>query len=310
MKPDLWTSNTESAWRRKIGMSTKDDQRAPHERNVFLRRLKGLVEQRMLEFLQDEKPDAQTLAERTPTWTPIPWICHNLEISHAHLSRLFRELMGLNVIQYYDTLKLLESKTILKYIALIREFVAAFRGTGVPPVNLEPESMGEDAHATYSGNGSAHFWKWLKAQRKNPDFDRQAIAREFNFPSAARFHRAYFYATHSTPREFENLIIRLAIDDPKALQETIDLYTPKAPTLEELGITQLHHEQLISRDSEAEAESTPPPQDLEFPIVLYKPPAKPTPADVIDAVFTVLNRQPKRPRKNPDTETDIKEDPA
>ena len=102
---ELWTSNSESAWRSKIGMSSIDDRRPPKERNVYLRRLKGLVEQRMLHFIHDVDKDPQTQAERAPTWTPIPWICHNLEISHAHLSRLFRELLGMNVIQFYDTLK-------------------------------------------------------------------------------------------------------------------------------------------------------------------------------------------------------------
>src|ERR1035441_1568773 len=103
----------------------------------------------MLHFLQDEKPDPLTQAEREPTWTPIPWICLNLEISHAHLSRLFRELLGLNVIQFYDKLKLTESNVVLKYIALIREFVAA-RFAVPSPLAPRPSPL-------YTGNGSAQF---------------------------------------------------------------------------------------------------------------------------------------------------------
>ena len=98
-------------------------------------------------------------------------------------------------------------------------------------LNEEPRTQNQERFSSptpspYPGNGSKHFWHWLKQQRHNPDFDRQALAREFNFPSASRFHRAMFFATDHTPREFENLVIRLAIDDPNALKELIAKFTP------------------------------------------------------------------------------------
>ena len=269
---ELWTSNSESAWRSKIGMSSKDDRRPPKERNVYLRRLKGLVEQRMLHFIHDVDKDPLAQAERAPTWTPIPWICHNLEISHAHLSRLFRELLGMNVIQFYDTLKAKEMRIALKYIALIQAFVTASRGTGFQPVNPGHAIMGKDAHATipaYSGNGSAQFWKWLKEQYRNPDFDRAALAREFDFPNASRFHRAFYYATNSTPREFENTIIRLALTDPAALEQTIALY---ASLLVGDDACLRRDVQFVRLKTKSEQTEETAPVELEYPIVLYKEP--------------------------------------
>ena len=113
---ELFTRNCESVWRRKIGMSSEDDFRPARERKVYLRRLKGIVEQHMLFAIHDDT-DPLTEAERAPTWTPIPFICQKLEISHAHLSRLMREFLGMNVLQFYDTLKATEMRLALKYIA-------------------------------------------------------------------------------------------------------------------------------------------------------------------------------------------------
>jgi len=177
-----------------------------------LRYWKHKTEMLMRASLRGEDRDAETAAERTPYWTPIPRICLEIEVSHSALSRAFRELMGLNVIQFYDKLKLVETGGVVRYIALLTEFVNSLVPNAKPP---------------YQGNGSKHFWKWLKLKRNNPDFDRQALAREFDFPSAARLHRALFFATNSTPREFENMIIRLAIENPQALEQTRALYAPK-----------------------------------------------------------------------------------
>jgi AraC-like DNA-binding protein len=244
-----WTSNDESTWRRKIGMSSKDDCKPPLQRNVYLRRLKGLVEQRMLHFIYDEDKDTAAHEERTVLWTPIPWICHNLEISHAHLSRLFRELLGMNVIQYYDTLKVRETRIALRYIAMLQQFVTSL---AVP--------------SEYTGNGSAQFWKWLKEQY-HPDFDRTALARQFDFPNANRFHRAFFFATNSTPREFENDIIRLALTDPVELEYTIARY---ASALTGSEAVLQRDVQLIPLELEADQTAETLPRELKYPIVLYK----------------------------------------
>jgi len=181
--------------------------------NGILRYWKNKTEKLMRASLRGEDRDAETAQERTPYWTPIPRICLEIEVSHSALSRAFRELMGLNVIQYYDKLKLVETGVIVRYIALLTEFVNSLVPNAKPP---------------YQGNGSKHFWKWVKLKRNNPDFDRQALAREFDFPSASRLHRALFFATNSTPREFENMIIRLAIENPQALEQTRARYTPAA----------------------------------------------------------------------------------
>ena len=76
-----------------------------------------------------------------------------------------------------------------------------------------------------TGNGSRDFWKWLKQRHKNPDFDRQLLAKEFGFPSGARFHRAFYFVTGSTPREFENQIVRLATDNSAELEALIQKYS-------------------------------------------------------------------------------------
>jgi len=180
--------------------------------NGIIRYWRTKTEKLMRASLRGEDRDAETSAERTPYWTPIPRICLEIEVSHSALSRAFRELMGLNVIQYYDKLKLVETGVVVRYIALLTEFVNSLVPNATPP---------------YQGNGSKHFWKWLKLKRNNPDFDRQTLAREFDFPSASRLHRALFFATNSTPRKFANMIIRLAIEDTKALEQIRARYTPK-----------------------------------------------------------------------------------
>ncbi len=214
----------EPFWRMEICLNNQDPFCPPPPRQHQLRLLKDLFEREVRRSFRDEANDPELAKERSVMWTPIPGICHNLELAHSHLSRMLRELTGLNAIQTYDKMKMNQFGIPLKYIALIEQFLLSLAPS---PSSLAP----------YSGNGSKHFWKWLKAQRKNPDFDRQALAREFGFPSAARFHRALFFATGHTPREFENLVIRLAIDDPDALKALIAKFPPEE-----------HIEQIISRD--------------------------------------------------------------
>ena len=292
MKPELWTSNNESAWRRKIGMSKKDDHRAPKERNVYLRRLRGLVEQRMLECLY-EKPDAQTFKERArhvdadPVDLPQP-----RNLTRTLKPSLPRAVPASNVIQFYDKLKLdRESLSNPEIHRPHQEFVAA----GIPspsPSSLPP---------LYEGNGSESIsGRGSKTNARTPISTANSWRANSNSPAPHVFivhfisppirrrvsSRTSSSGLPSTTRK------PCKKPSPPLLPPPKPSNTKASTRCAMCKIFCLSSSRSIPNKSKnSKSNRSKNPKDLEFPIVLYKP-KPPEDPEIIDAVFKVINRHP------------------
>jgi hypothetical protein len=216
---------------------------SPRDRRIRVRKLvfaaKWLVRKEFKAHVEE-----QERSERTAYWTPLPEICHILQIARSKLSSFCVELLGISAQQMVDCTRA-EQVTIpmrdalRAFLKTILEKRKAQHGDTEARSNteLDKELTPHPSPLPETGRGGRldrwAVWKALKRSRRQPDFAYTTWAMQFGFSSYARFYRACIIVHGKTPHQLEMEII------DELLKETAD-----APALDHRAKPEVSMEQI------------------------------------------------------------------
>jgi hypothetical protein len=181
-------------WRNLTGF-TKDEEPGltPRERRAGIRKFLVHVDIAMMQDLEAKRDEAAEFPnEQTPLWDPIIGICTKFEIAPLMLSRLIKELTGMNASQYVDRARAINIRK------KIRKNLTKFFATQ----GEDPRLRGTDRKLIQS-----LLWKRLKEFRRDPSYSRATHAIEFGFANYNRYYNGCLRAQGKTPAQLENEVI-------------------------------------------------------------------------------------------------------
>jgi methylphosphotriester-DNA--protein-cysteine methyltransferase len=185
-------------WRNLTGF-TKDDEPGlrPVARRAGIRKFLVHVNIAMMNDLDARRAEAAEFPdEQTPLWDPIIGVCTKFEIAPLMLSRLIKELTGMNASQYVDRARAVNIR------AKIRRHLTEFFAIHAGKPGEEPNLRSSDRKLIQN-----LLWKRLKEFRRDPSYSRATHAIEFGFANYNRYYNGCLRAQGKTPVQLENEVI-------------------------------------------------------------------------------------------------------